>query len=119
MLMVVNQHGEVLLEKRPPAGIWGGLWSFPEISAPDQISAEAFDRIGLIIDDCDLWQPFRHTFSHYHLDITPALTFVDSRQQPLRVKERDDYCWFALNQSRQVGLAAPIKKLLEKINQTL
>lgn len=119
MLMVVNQHGEVLLEKRPPAGIWGGLWSFPEISAPDQIRAEAFDQTGLIINDCDLWRPFRHTFSHYHLDITPALTFVDAQQQPLQVNEPDDYCWFALNQSRQLGLAAPIKKLLEKINQAL
>ena len=117
MLMVINQHGEVLLEKRPPAGIWGGLWSFLEISDPDQISREALAKTGLIIDDCELWQPFRHTFSHYHLDITPALTLVDS--QSLRVNECDDYCWFALDDSRQLGLAAPIKKLLEKINQEI
>jgi len=115
MLMVVNQFGEILLEKRPPTGIWGGLWSFPELSDPDQISAEALARTGLTIDDCELWQPFRHTFSHYHLDITPALTFIDSQQQALPIRERDDYCWFPLNQSHQLGLAAPVKKLLEKI----
>ncbi len=116
MLMVVNQFGEVLLEKRPPTGIWGGLWSFPELSDPDQISTEALAKTGLTIDGCELWQSFRHTFSHYHLDITPALTFVDSHQQTLLVKEHDDFCWIALNQSHQLGLAAPIKKLLEKIN---
>ena len=119
MLMIVNQFGEVLLEKRPSTGIWGGLWSFPELADPNQISAETLVKTGLLIDDCELWQPFRHTFSHYHLDITPALTFVDSRQQALSVKERDDYCWFAPNQSRQLGLATPVKKLLEKIDLIL
>jgi A/G-specific adenine glycosylase len=30
MLLLRTMDGEVLLERRPPAGIWGGLWSFPE-----------------------------------------------------------------------------------------
>ncbi|MFK0571548.1 A/G-specific adenine glycosylase [Endozoicomonas sp.] len=121
MLMVVNQYGEVLLEKRPPTGIWGGLWSFPEISDPDQITEETFEKTGLTLNNCDFWQSFRHTFSHYHLDITPALTFVEYPGQNAapEIKDSDAYCWFALNQPPELGLAAPVKKLLQKVELTL
>lgn len=121
MLMVVNQYGEVLLEKRPPSGIWGGLWSFPEMSEPDQIAEEALKKTGLTLHGYDFWQSFRHTFSHYHLDITPALTFVDNQSQHTaqEIKDSDNYCWFALNQLPELGLSAPVKKLLQKIELAL
>ncbi len=121
MLMVVNQYGEILLEKRPPSGIWGGLWSFPEMSEADQIVGEALKKMGLTLHGYDFWESFRHTFSHYHLDITPALTFVDNQSQNTsqEIKDSDNYCWFALNQSLELGLSAPVKKLLQKIELAL
>ncbi|ELU07986.1 hypothetical protein CAPTEDRAFT_207815, partial [Capitella teleta] len=121
LLMVVNQHGEVLLERRPPTGIWGGLWSFPEISDPEQITEEALKKTGLLLNGYDIWQSFRHTFSHYHLDITPALSFAEYPGQNTNwvIKDSDTYCWFALNQSFELGLAAPVKKLLQKVGHIL
>ncbi|WP_066014413.1 A/G-specific adenine glycosylase [Endozoicomonas atrinae] len=121
MLMVVNQYGEILLEKRPPSGIWGGLWSFPEISNPDQIIEQALEKTGLLLKEFDTWQSFRHTFSHYHLDITPALSFVEYPGQTSNtvIKDHDSYYWFALHQSPELGLAAPVKKLLQKVEKTL
>lgn len=120
MLMVVNQYGEVLLKKRPPSGIWGGLWSFPEISDPDQIIEQALEKTGLLLTDFDTWPSFRHTFSHYHLDITPALSFVEYPGQTNTViKDHDSYYWFALDQSPELGLAAPVKKLLQKVENAL
>ena len=117
MLMVVNQLGEVLLEKRPPAGIWGGLWGFPELSE-QQIIEQAHKKTGLILTDYDCWQPFRHTFSHYHLDITPIMTFVEYTHGGA-INDSDSYCWFSLNQPPELGLAAPVKKLLHKIERSL
>jgi len=58
MLLVQNEAGETLLEKRPPSGIWGGLWSLPEATDGElpKGTGESVMR-------------FRHTFSHFHLDI--------------------------------------------------
>lgn len=121
MLIVINQYGEVLLEKRPPTGIWGGLWSFPEISDPEQITEQALEKTGLTLVDCHLWSPFRHTFSHYHLDITPVLSFVEYPGQYANtvINDSDSHGWFALNQSPELGLAAPVKKLLQQVESSL
>lgn len=121
MLMVVNQFGKVLLEKRPPAGIWGGLWSFPEISDPNLVVEQTLEKTGLTLTDYDFWQSFRHTFSHYHLNITPALTFVECPDQSANhmINDSNTYRWFSLDQPTELGLAAPVKKLLQKIQLAL
>ena len=109
-----QEQSRVLLEKRPPQGIWGGLWSFPE---SDDISAFDASLSGqLLTDSNDLqrWSPLRHTFSHYHLDITPVLIPLDKRH--ISVMENERWHWYDLRCPDEVGLAAPIKKLLEKLS---
>ena len=117
MLMVVNQLGEVLLEKRPSTGIWGGLWGFPELPE-EQIIEQALKKTGFRLTDYDYWKPFRHTFSHYHLDITPVMAFVEHRSGGTTQKS-NGYCWFSLDHPPELGLAAPVKKLLKKIESAL
>lgn len=56
---------------------------------------------------------FRHTFSHYHLDITPIL--VDLSKQPDVVMEANKGLWYNLSQPEEIGLAAPVKQLLESL----
>ena len=70
MLMIRNDAGEILLQQRPPSGIWGGLWSLPEVT--DLRDAPATLGIRLNEEMTEVLEPVRHTFSHYHLDITPA-----------------------------------------------
>ncbi|MGB0360757.1 MAG: A/G-specific adenine glycosylase, partial [Endozoicomonas sp.] len=119
MLMTINQYGEILLEKRPPTGIWGGLWGFPEIISVDDIHLQAMADIGLQIDDYDLWQSFRHTFSHYHLDITPALSVIEYPGKNQDIKDSGRFKWFSLDIPQELGLAAPVSKLLDKVRQSL
>ncbi|WP_299730811.1 A/G-specific adenine glycosylase [uncultured Endozoicomonas sp.] len=121
MLMVVNQFGEILLEKRPPSGIWGGLWGFPEVLGLDQVKEQAKEKTGLQLGDCDFWQPFRHTFSHYHLDITPALSFIEypDSDTDYSIKDGDSLKWFPLATLPELGLAAPVSKLLGKLQKAL
>jgi A/G-specific adenine glycosylase len=62
----------------------------------------------------EIWDTYRHTFSHYHLDITPVL--VQVAQTPQRVGEGRSL-WYSVHQPDAIGLAAPVKKLLEKLAQ--
>jgi len=111
MHMLHNRKNQVLLEKRPPTGIWGGLWSFPETEDaaqfPDVIVIE------LQPTKSERWPVLRHTFSHYHLDITPLHQQVG--KLPDKVMESGRWLWYPLDQPVEVGLAAPVKKLLQRL----
>lgn len=113
MLMIRNREGEILLEKRPPAGIWGGLWTFPEVADNDAIEQQCHTLLGALPSAVDHWQPYRHTFSHYHLDIQPTLLTIDAA--PGRIMENDRQLWYNLQQPATIGLAAPTRKLLDQL----
>ena len=116
MLMLVNQHGEVLLEKRPPVGIWGGLWSFPEFEAEAMFAESVEDKLGIQLSQPERWSIFRHTFSHYHLYIEPMKAFVE--RETLSIAD-EQTCWVPLAEVKLLGLAAPIKKLLSHLEESL
>lgn len=111
MLLLEFDQG-LLLHRRPPQGIWGGLWSLPECP-PDADLAEYCRReLGVELKDVDTWKPFRHTFSHYHLHITP----VHARVEPLAaaVMEHGETLWYNSGTSLGKGVAAPVRRLLER-----
>ncbi len=112
--MLLLQQGdthEVLLYQRPPSGLWGGLWSFPQVTD----LRDTFNETGLELDEASIkpLTPMRHTFSHFHLDITP----IKARVQPPAdsVMEGKPLLWYNIQQPQNVGLAAPVKKLLQQL----
>lgn len=112
-LIVRSSDGEIWLEKRPASGIWGGLWCFPEIDAPETGSQRCLDQWGATPARVEIQTGFRHTFSHYHLDITPVVVELDV--SPHSVMEAARQLWYNLRQPPQIGLAAPVASLLEKL----
>ena len=108
MLLIVNDRQEVLLEKRPPAGIWGSLWCPPEVTKLE----ETAHYQELTLKKKETLSSFRHTFSHYHLDITPILLSVKDKSDV--ITESKDRVWYNLNSPQQLGLAAPVKTLLKQ-----
>lgn len=110
LLLLQNAAGALLLEKRPPVGIWGGLWSFPETkeNVIDWCLQQNF-----LIEKMQEWPSFRHTFSHFHLDITPVL--IETLPQTYRVMDSDAQVWYKPAEALKLGIAAPVKKLLEKL----
>jgi A/G-specific adenine glycosylase len=112
LLLIRNGAGEFLLEKRPPTGIWGGLWSFPEITEGEN-PALACDRLaGEPPHEVRIGQPFRHTFSHFHLLATPVHLAVSG--QRTHVLEDHRLAWYKPG-GRALGLAAPVKRLIDAL----
>ncbi len=110
MFILQNDLDEVLLEKRPPNGIWGSLYSLPESE-----SSTGLPPLSKLVVEGErkALKPIRHTFSHYHLDISPIR--MTAKHEPHRVSENDHWLWYPLDHSLEVGLAAPVKKLLSSL----
>jgi A/G-specific adenine glycosylase len=113
VLICVRPDGAVLLERRPDAGIWGGLWGLPEMTSLESVvgwCATAFGTAPL----SQLVRPvLRHGFSHFDLDMTPVELRVGSPRS--QVMEGDRWLWYKTDAPAQIGLAAPIAKLLSSL----
>ncbi len=115
MVMIRDPRGRILLQRRPPAGVWGGLWTFPECDGND-VSAWCRDRLGLSIRLHDRWQTLRHSFTHFHLDITPVDAVV--LQAGERAMENNDMVWYNPDKPDERGLPVPVKRLLGQLRAT-
>src|SRR5690606_8719451 len=102
---------------RPPAGVWGGLWSFPECDPADDVRAWCRERLGMRVGAVREWPPLRHTFSHFHLDITPTVVHV--REMGSIIMEPTNMVWYNALRPDRRGLAAPVKKLLNQLQSEL
>jgi A/G-specific adenine glycosylase len=110
MLLITDESGAVMLEKRPPTGIWGGLWSLPEIDPDEDIENICMDRWGYKVQAVEDNPGFRHTFSHYHLDITPSRITVGNSTNCVQDKEKVIWCVSGETQSR--ALSAPVARII-------
>ncbi|WP_395345603.1 A/G-specific adenine glycosylase [Ningiella sp. W23] len=122
MLIPIYQ-GSVLLNKREPSGIWGGLWGFAECDLDDSKLTFAVHSLEQDVGEQDLKREpldgFRHTFSHFHLEITPLLLHL-SKAPALKVSE-DTKMWYSFiaPYDSKVGLAAPTVKILKILRENL
>lgn len=111
MLLITDENGAVMLEKRPPTGIWGGLWSLPEVAIEEQVEQVCQQRWGLKVEDNTDSDAFRHTFSHYHLDITPSTVTV--KKSANFVQDSDSLIWCRFEETQSRALAAPVARILK------
>lgn len=114
MLMLQNENGDILLEQRPPSGIWGGLWSLPECSSSEAENLEQWcqQHLGLLIEQPQIQDVLRHTFSHFHLDITPIISRVKSPAN--HVMEASNRVWYNTEQPETLGLPSAVLKILNQ-----
>ena len=76
-LVLRDPGGALLLERRPPAGIWGGLWCFPECAPGADVEAVCRSRFGVRPAATTALAPIAHGFTHFKLDVYPILVEVD------------------------------------------
>lgn len=106
-VILFNQEYKILMRKRPPKGIWGGLWCLPELTDLDPLNLE----FKLLSNK----KTRRHTFTHYHLDYETLLARVSASD----LDYENDMVWYRLSEIRHLGLPAPHKTLLEELVREL
>ena len=110
MLLIVDQ-GELLLEKRPARGIWGGLWSLPELEADADPAAHCLSWLGV---DTLSHQPvasFAHSFTHFKLHIQAV------QLQPASRNTLPGLIWLPLEAALDAALPAPVRKLVTLVSE--
>jgi A/G-specific adenine glycosylase len=112
-MVLAVADGAVYLERRPASGIWGGLWSLPEVG---DVDAWCSERLNMASVDAEAWDSLRHSFSHYDLDITPIVVRVDAVSS--RVADDADSTWHRLGAAPPGGIAAPVSKLINTLRNT-
>ena len=110
VLLLKTQQGQTLLEQRPSKGIWGGLWSLPEFVDLKALQTQL--AVNGLPTNTSPVTPIKHVFSHYKLTIEPHLLVLDNASK--KVSENNKSQWYDPQQLHTIGLATPIKKLLER-----
>lgn len=108
-MLIIVSAGRVLLEKRPPAGIWGGLWSLPECSLDEDVAAFLKRRHGLTVRSSAALEPVEHGFTHYRLTIHPLR--VDCSRVTTMAGE-GTATWMQWSEATSAAIPAPVKRIL-------
>jgi A/G-specific adenine glycosylase len=110
MAIITQDDNAVFLIRRPAAGIWGGLWAFPEPDDDVPVPEWLRQHYGLNIGEISSGEPFRHTFTHFHLDITPVMARLTGQADQSRDLEATT--WYPFSAPPELGLAAPTTRLI-------
>jgi A/G-specific adenine glycosylase len=106
-LVARDDRGRVLLERRPPAGIWGGLWCVPEADSVDAHAAETLPAPA----------PIRHAFTHFRLEM--QFEHVRFERADAALGDDDGRAWFAPAEALSAGLPRPVRALIEALDAPL
>jgi A/G-specific adenine glycosylase len=112
-VLVLERDGSILLERRPATGIWGGLWSLPEVALDDDLSACLRTRYGIDgVAGSDL-PPVRHGFTHFGLMMHPRRIRVTASSGA--AMEPTGHAWWPRDSVHDAALPSPIRRLLRDL----
>jgi A/G-specific adenine glycosylase len=110
-VLLIERKGEVLLERRPPTGIWSGLWSLPEVETGRDVTAHCRSRFGLKVAPQPPLPTMEHGFTHFRLRLHPQPCIVRAGADRA---EEPGLLWLSLAEATGAALPAPIKSLLRE-----
>ena len=111
VLVVQDAEGRVLLERRPANGIWGGLYSLPELPLEDSAGEWCQRALGAGVAKEEELAVIEHSFTHFDLDLTPRLLRLAAA--PSAVMDRPGWVWYKPGTQLTVGVPAPVATLLQ------
>jgi len=112
-LMIIFDENKLYLERRKQKGIWGGLWSFPEIKLSDDPKVWCQKTFNNKIISVKSWKSFKHSFSHYNLYIHPIEIRMDGQSMKKANKSRTGS--FHPEELTSLGLSSPVKGLVKQL----
>ena len=110
IMLVLEHRGELLLEKRPATGVWGGLWCFPELASEDDPAHVSLQRYGAKVGRIERLGDVAHGFTHFSLTISPQRAQVSDLVP--RAAEAG-YRWLAIDDVKAAAIPAPVKRIVE------
>jgi len=117
LMLVLCNGPTVLLERRPPTGIWGGLWSLPEATGEAALAAYAA-RFG-VTGPLTALPSIVHIFTHFQLTIEPRLATFSSGAATLVNASDTCQAWAPVDNLQTYGLPAPVRRILESLQSNL
>ncbi len=115
-MLLHHDDSSILMQRRPAQGIWGGLWSLPEIPALEQLDDWQLQQLGRKHPHRQLHErELKHVFTHFELSISLAEVVVDAdfiRSSPLEVREEDGLQWINRQDLPGLGMPAAVTRLL-------
>ena len=115
---LIIKDGKVLLNQRPPSGIWGGLYSFSDFENEQQLKNYCSEN-HIVAKHYNVLEPMTHIFTHFQLDIQPVLIELDEHTCLDNVAASNQEIWHPIAQEPQFGVPTPVVKLLSVIKQAL
>jgi A/G-specific adenine glycosylase len=118
VLIARNHDGAILLERRPPTGIWGGLWTFPQFEERQALDAylavSGLAKVEPIQESEALiaMPSYHHAFSHFDLELQPLLLRTG---RPFAIADDDRYCWYDPMHPKRIGLATPVRDIISQL----
>ena len=110
-LALFDDAGRVRMERRPPHGIWGGLWSLPEFPRAESLMDALVARLGFAPEPQPL-PPVRHVFTHFALTAHPVRCAIARDCLHLKLADVDSERWLTRDELATVGLPQPVRRLL-------
>ena len=112
VMLVLTCAGEVLLEKRPAPGLWGGMWCLPEVARSTDLQAYCLQHFGAHVLKVEKLPTLGHGFTHFTLDIRPL--HVHASALVPHAAEAGQ-AWLSLEEARQAAIPVPVKKILARL----
>jgi len=110
-MLILRRGHEVLLQKRPAPGIWGGLWSLPEVTSDTVLDAYLQTYFSVQAERVAPLPALIHTFTHFRLTIRPLLVWVSKPNAT-----HPGIMWLDRVEAHGAALPAPVRKLLEMLD---
>ena len=123
--LILEREGKIALQQREQSGLWGGLYCFPQFASKAELLAYLSQQGVVQYRD---GVAFRHTFSHFHLDIFPVYASIHphapqgERSDWKKISEKAPHYqsnlsseinyWYDPRSPQSIGLATPVKNLL-------
>jgi A/G-specific adenine glycosylase len=111
-VLLARRGTQVLLERRPPSGIWGGLWGLPEFPTEAHAALWSMEHLS-DPTRAQRGESLRHAFSHFDLELKPLLVHCAGEAAAL-LRDHDRYQWYDHDSPSRVGLPRPIATLLAR-----
>ena len=111
-MLLLMDRDRILLQRRSSSGIWGGLWSFPELQLQADPLLHCRKKFGFSVRESTNLPLLKHSFTHFKLHISPLIMRISATL----VEDKDEeQRWLDTNDALKMGLPAPVRKLLLRL----